>query len=474
VTVPRADAAPPVNGAEMLTELADYLGKYIAFPSPEARDAVALWVVHTHALAAFDSTPRLAMLSPEKGSGKTRVLELIGVLGHRPRHTSSLTAAALFRLVEMEQPTLLIDESDTFFGPGAQQHEELRGLLNAGHRRGAVAYRCTGQKGDQVKEFPAFAAVALAGIGDLPDTILDRAVLVKMRRRAPDETVLPFRQREAELTAGELRGKVEEWAAQAGDQLEAARPEMPEGLVDRPADVWEPLLAIADAAGSDWPTRGRSAAVKLNGERQDADPSWGVRLLADVRSILEPQPEEGQPDPEPLASLKTADLVEKLVAIEESPWGDLRGKPLDARGLARRLKPYGIRPKQLRIAGLKERGYERADFIDAWNRYLPSPPEKTGTSGTPGTSSSEGRTGNERRTACDPVHEPDPAQEFEFAVPPVPDVPVPGQGEAHCPACGHPLTVPDPWDGGLVLCRHCRAAGRANHVQPVFLQEVTS
>ena len=131
------------------------------------------------------------MVSPEKGSGKTRLLEVLELLTPTARHAVNMTAAALFRAVEMDQPTLLFDEADTYFGPkAAKDHEELRGLVNAGHRRGAVAYRVVGKGAEMsVKAFPAFAAVALAGIGDLPDTILDRSVLIRMRRRAPDETV---------------------------------------------------------------------------------------------------------------------------------------------------------------------------------------------------------------------------------------------------------------------------------------------
>lgn len=186
-------AAPwwePENGAVLLCETAIFLARFVAFPSPEARDAVALWVVHAHGIEYFESTPRLALLSAEKQSGKTRTLEEIKLLAPHARHSSNLTCAALFRLVSAEQPTILMDEADTHFRPGEQTHEELRGLVNAGHRKGAVAYRCVGQN-QEVRPFQAYAAVALAGIGGLPDTVLDRAVLVRMRRRAPNEPVEP-------------------------------------------------------------------------------------------------------------------------------------------------------------------------------------------------------------------------------------------------------------------------------------------
>jgi hypothetical protein len=180
------------------------------------------------------------VLSAEKGSGKTRTLEVLELLVPRPMHAVSATAAALFRAVEASQPTLLFDEADTYFGPMAKgDTEELRALVNAGHRKGAVAYRCFGDPSKmEVRAYPAFCAVALAGIGDLPPTILDRAVLVRMRRRAPDEHVEPFRRRKAAKDADDLRDGLATWTEAYRDQLADAEPEMPPGLVDRPADVW--------------------------------------------------------------------------------------------------------------------------------------------------------------------------------------------------------------------------------------------
>jgi hypothetical protein len=302
------------------------------------------------------------VLSAEKGSGKTRTLEVLELLVPRPMHAVSATAAALFRAVEASQPTLLFDEADTYFGPMAKgDTEELRALVNAGHRKGAVAYRCFGDPSKmEVRAYPAFCAVALAGIGDLPPTILDRAVLVRMRRRAPDEHVEPFRRRKAAKDADDLRDGLATWTEAYRDQLADAEPEMPPGLVDRPADVWEAMLAVADLAGGTWPTRARKAALELNKARVEADPSLGIALLRDIRAVF------GDAD-----ALWTEKLLEKLCKLEESPWGDLRGKPLDARGLARRLKPYDVRPEDVRLGEDVRKGYRRTDLHDAWRRYLP-------------------------------------------------------------------------------------------------------
>jgi hypothetical protein len=370
------DAAdePEGEGAELLDQVAALLGRYIAFPSPDACDAVTLWAAHCHAVAAFESTPRLALLSPEKGSGKTRTLEVLELLVPRPMHAVNATAAALFRAVEAHQPTLLFDEADTYFGPMARgEHEELRGLVNAGHRKGAVAYRCVGEPARmEVKAFPAYCAVAIAGIGDLPPTILDRAVLIRMRRRAPGEHIEPFRRRKAVKVGDELREALAGWMKAHADQLRDAEPEMPAGLVDRPADVWEALLAIADAAGGDWPARARAAALELNAARVEADPGLGVALLRDLRAVFDGAD-----------VLATEELLRRLCALEESPWGDLRGKPLDARGLARRLRPYEVRPTTIRVGEGTPKGYRRVDLHDPWSRYLPDTPATSATSETP-------------------------------------------------------------------------------------------
>ena len=410
----RWEPEPPEDGAALLDATAAFLGRFVAFPSPEALVAAALWVMHAHGVEYFESTPRLALLSPEKQSGKTRTLEVIELLAPRARHTSSLTAAALFRLVGAEQPTILMDEADTYFRPGDQTHEELRGLINAGHRKGAVAYRCVGQQ-QEVRAFPAYAAVALAGIGDLPDTVLDRAVLVRMRRRAPDEPVEPLRHRVAAPEGAVLAARLAKWVEAKSAELQEAWPAMPAGLTDRPADCWEPLLAIADIAGGDWPTRARAAALKVNDQRQQADPSLGVRLLADVRTLIGTR-----------KAVTSAGLVQKLVDLVEAPWGDLKGKPLDQRGLARRLKPYGIQPKQVRVQVEGEekqlRGYERADFLDAWKRYLPSSPKEASQTSRASHASSKSGTDEAAHDGYQPSQESEPSQEFEFAATDVTDV----------------------------------------------------
>jgi hypothetical protein len=369
------------RGEVMMGHLYTFLGRFVAYPSAHARVAHALWILHAHLMDRWESTPRLAFLSPEPASGKSRALEVTEDLVPRAVCTVNVSPAYLFRKVADEDgpPTVLFDEIDTVFGPKAKDNEEIRGWLNAGHRRGAMAGRCVMRgKIVETEELPAYCAVAVAGLGWLPDTILTRSVIIRMRRRHAGETVEPFRHRIHSRQAVAVRMAIEVWAG--GQPSEIEWPEMPAAVQDRDADVWEALLAVADLVGGEWPKLAREAAVALVADSKDGEPSLGIRLLADVRSIFI----DGLPDVEALAS-KT--LLQRLLEIPEAPWNDLKGKPLDERRLSRFLKPYGVKSKTVRIVDSTPKGYAKVDLHDAWARYLPQPsPAKSETSATEATS----------------------------------------------------------------------------------------
>jgi 5S rRNA maturation endonuclease (ribonuclease M5) len=358
------------DGAKLLTDAHQFLGRFIAYPSAHAHTAHTLWVAHAHAMEAWDSTPRIAFLSPEPGSGKTRALEVSEILVPNPVEAVNVTPAYLFRKVGSEEgpPTILYDEIDTVFGPKAKDNEEIRGLLNAGHRRGAVAGRCVVHgKTVVTEEIPAYCAVALAGLGWLPETLLSRSIVIRMRRRAPTETIESYRRRDQIEEGHELRNRLASWAAAKGKILYAARPAMPAGIEDRNADVWEALFAVADAAGGHWPKSAREAAGVLIAAGREEEPSLGIRLLADLRAVFAKTGKE---------ALFTKAILGALHAMEESPWKDLKdNKALDARGLALRLRQYGIKSKQVREGEVTTKGYQRADLLDAWTRYLPASQE---------------------------------------------------------------------------------------------------
>lgn len=367
---PVADRSATWDGdlAELLGQVHAFLGRFVAYPSAHAQVAHVLWIAHTHAMKAWDSTPRIAFLSPEPGSGKTRALEVSELLVPRPIEAVNATPAYLFRKVSDEAgaPTILYDEIDTLFGPKAKDNEDVRGMLNAGHRRGAVAGRCVVRgKVVETEELPAYCAVALAGLGNLPDTLMTRAVVIRMKRRAPGEQIEPFRRR-VHLDAGHaIRDELALWATSATAGGIADRwPEMPPGIADRNADVWECLLMIADAAAADWPARARVAAVALVADSQaDGGASLGIRLLGDIRSVWDGND-----------GMHTERMLSLLNDLDEAPWGDLKGKPLDPRRLSRFLREYGIKPRDVRAATLDgekvRKGYQREQLHDAWTRYL--------------------------------------------------------------------------------------------------------
>ena len=377
--------------SQILDETEQYLSRFVAYPSEHARIAHVLWIAHTHCMDEWDSTPRIVFASPEPESGKTRALEITETLVPRPIESVNATPAYLFRKVSDDEgsPTILYDEIDTVFGPKAKDNEEVRGFLNAGHRRGAMAGRCvTSGNTVRTEELPAYCAVAMAGLGNLPDTILTRSVVIQMRRRAPNENLEPYRRRIHSPTGNLIRDRFVDWAESFS--LDGNYPTMPSGIEDRAADVWEPLLAVAEAAGEAWTRRAHVASVALVKAGRETAPSLGLLLLEDLRTIFGCG--KGQ-EAERCAQLKTEDVLDKLCKMDEAPWGDLRGKPLNARGLARYLKQYGVKSKNLQIGESRPKGYKAEDLWDSWNRYLPPTSQKSATP-APGATSQVTNGGN--------------------------------------------------------------------------------
>lgn len=352
---------------DLLGDVHEFLGRFVAYPSEHAQVAHTLWIAHTWLMDCWDSTPRIAFLSPEPGSGKSRCLEVTGPLVPRPVHAVNVSTPYLFRKISDDAglPTILYDECDTVFGSRtSSENEDVRGLLNAGHRKGATAGRCAiVGKTVVTEDWPVYCAVAMAGLNDLPDTLMSRSVVVRMRRRAPSERVEPWRARLNEPEAEQLAERLSGWAASVKNRV--TWPDMPNGIEDRNADIWEALLAVADVAGGEWPERARVSAVSLVSLLRAANVSLGVMLLRDLRVIFAAKGVD---------RISTEDLLDSLHKIEESPWSELRGKPLDPRGLARYLGKYEVKPKQVRIGERTLKGYELGDLLDPFSRYLPSLP----------------------------------------------------------------------------------------------------
>jgi putative DNA primase/helicase len=345
-----------VGGAELLGGLMAAFRRYLVLPFGAA-EVLALWTVHAHAFEAFQHTPRLDIRSPEKGCGKTIVLDVLESLTPRSVRTENVTTAVLFRLVDAHKPTLLIDEVDSFL----KNNEDLRGALNAGHRRGGQHLRCEGD-GNDLRGFKTFAPVAMAGIGRLPGTLLDRSIPITMKRRHAKEEIEFFRQdRTDDLKV--LSRKSARWVNDNMLLLTEADPEIPEFLLNRAADNWRPLLAIADLIGGEWPDLARRTAKEVVEE----DSSHRTQLLLDIKGVFEDRAVD---------RITSADLCADLAKMEDRPWPEWgkNGKPITTRALAKQLSAFEIKPRTIRleVGPGTAKGYLLDDFLDAFSRYSPS------------------------------------------------------------------------------------------------------
>jgi hypothetical protein len=362
--------APVLPTGELLHKVRSALERFVVFSNGHQSAALALWVLHTHVFDCFDTTPYIEVSSPTKQAGKTRLFEVLAELVARPWSAIEATEAVLFRKIALITPTLLLDEIDAAFGKDSTLTEGIRAILNAGYRRGASVSRCSGSK-YELKDFPVYCPKAFAGIGNkLPDTVRDRSIPIELRRRAPSDPK-PDRLRRS-TSESDLRPiglEVAAWGAANRDQLAEMRPELPDELSDRQQDAWEPLFAIAKLAGGEWLDLAREAAIVLHGGVADHD--VGMLLLRNMRDLFNERDTD---------ALATKTILTALVnRDDDSPWAhwwgdDVQREQTKGPGsrLARLLKPYQIEPKTIRIDGATSKGYSRADFDDAWSRYLPS------------------------------------------------------------------------------------------------------
>jgi len=355
--------------SELVSELVTSFGRHLVLPEG-ATVALALWAMHTWVLPAARHSPRLALTSPTKRCGKSTVLDVLDLVCRRSLRTASVSAAALYRAVELAQPALLVDEADSFLA----ESEELRGVLNAGYDAGGYVLRCTGDE-HEPKQFRCFAPVALAAIGDLPGTVADRAITIRMVRKTADAKVARLDRHARETLLG-LRPRLARWASDARHQLEDAFPELPGRLNDRQRDICAPLIAIADLAGGEWPSAARDALVKLYGASEGDAADVRERALAAVWSQYA--------DGAAFISLKA--LVETMLADDAAGWNTaVRGRPLDTGTLARWVKAYDLSTERPRSETdpKRPRGYPLEAVRAVARRYL-NQTEPEGGNGGPG------------------------------------------------------------------------------------------
>lgn len=363
----RANRRPGV-GAALLDEVEGVVRTYAVLPSENAYVAVTLWVAATHAVPFSDLAPRLAVVSPTKRCGKSRLMDLVESMAYAPIVSANASVAAIVRSINPEDPpTILLDEADTVFGTkkASEGNEDLRGLINAGHQRGRPTIRWD-PIGRRREELETFSMAMLASIRDLPDTIMDRAVVIRMRRRTAGETVGRFRtSRQGRDIAAKFRPTLTNWVRSHADELETELPEDALPVEDRAADTWELLIRIADLAGGDWPKRVRQAAVDMTrteAENEGGDSQVSQELLLDIRTVTEDWDQ---------LNIHSATLINKLVQLDDSRWSNFTyGRSLSATELNGLLKPFEVHSKDVKVLGSNRKGFAMSSLRDAFTRYL--------------------------------------------------------------------------------------------------------
>jgi len=347
--------ALPVEGTALLAELVETISKHIVLPT-EAASAAALWVLHAWAQSpAYPFiSPILLIRSPTKRCGKTTLLKVLRALLPPPLIATSASSAVIFRAIEEYQPTLMLDEIDTWL----KRNEELRGILNGGHTRAtARVLRVVGDD-HEIHSFSTFCPKVFAGIGRTADTLEDRAINIKLKRKGREDRITPLREDTFEEDVATLRRKCRRWSCDNLPGLRQVDPLPPPELNDRAADNWRPLLSIADTVGGDWPKRARKAALALDAGTDDT--AVGTQLLRDIRVLF------AETD-----RIESARLADALGDIEESRWAEFRDRrPLTAPQLAKLLKPFEIAPRNIAVGDRRPKGYLRSQFEEAWTRYL--------------------------------------------------------------------------------------------------------
>jgi len=352
-----------VRGADIVEELEqDYFQCRVVLPLGVPL-VLALWVLLSYCWDLFDYCPYLCVTSPVKRCGKTTIADLLASLCASALSTVGMTEAVLFRIIADRKPTLIIDEAESFVGKSPRS-SGIVSILNAGFKKGGVVLRCVKQ---DVEEFPVFGPKMFTAIGTVTGTILDRSIVIPMRRKKPTQEIQPSRLREIGPTAALLKRQVGKWVKKHRKGItDAYAKTRLDFLSDRDADIWEPLFALAEVAVPTRIDELRDTAKRMTDEKAklDTEESKSIQLLSDIRSIFAKLT---------AGKVKTEELLHELSQVPESPWRGMTNIEL-----AETLRPFGIRPKQIWINDQNVRGYKSGDFRDAFDSYLPvaKPPKK--------------------------------------------------------------------------------------------------
>ena len=352
----------PINGAELLDEIHGEIIDHLDLPDGAA-EAIALYVLFSHSINAFRHNPRLLFTSPVPGCGKTTALCLLELMVPRGELVSDITPAVIFRLIEDQKPTLLIDEAEMH----VNSKREFRSIVNSGHHiQGAHVYRNEqGPDGAWIPtKFSTWTPMVIAMIGEANATLKSRSIIIPLQKSSGQRILKQVGPATLERL-GEIGKTATTWASQKKQDLASFVPSIPDFLTNRAADNWRPLIAIAECAGGEWPVVALRAAALLSAHDVAEDTDTGVLLLVDLKDIFWHEGKE---------KLPSALICEALSAREDRPWKEFKaGRAITTSQLAKILRPFGIRPGGIRVGRATLRGYHRDDFDDAFARYLPVP-----------------------------------------------------------------------------------------------------
>lgn len=354
-----------VDGSKLIAEISNHLRSVVVLPE-YADLAIGLWVLHTYLIEpadddqAINTSPILLVNSPDRQCGKSTVKRILSDLTPRPIVVDNISQASLYRYIQLEQPTILIDEADTFLGGKS----ELIGILNSGYKPDGHVIRQGGVNYQDPIKFSTWGSKAIFGIGDMPDTLFSRCICIPMKRKKPSEKVerlnTYLRQHAEELE--NLKRRILRFCIENRELIKQAVPDLPSELDDRQQDNWEPLLQIAQICGFDWVRLAKDAAISLSPKNLHDETNLSEMILADIHEILETKQDD---------RIKSGDLVRGLASDATKPWSDFRrGRPMIEIDLARLLRRYAIYPKDIRFDAKILKGYYRSDFDDAFARYL--------------------------------------------------------------------------------------------------------
>jgi len=372
-----------------LNQIDTFLRRFVVLPNEEDYFLVSMWILHTYFTNRLTTTPRLALISPEYGCGKTRTLEVIAGLSFHPESLDGYTQSYLMRKITLikeefgRPPTFCIDEVDTVWNgsKGDEGSEMLRRMMNSGYRVGKKIGITEGEgKNRKPTQFETFAPVAFAGKGDkAPESVKTRSIEIRLQKRLASQEIEDFFTKALRYEIEDLKELLNDWVDRSVEDLVFENVSLPYEIRDRERELWLPLYAVSVLCG--WEDKFKATLILHTKQKSENEISWGRRLLEDCVKVFT---DLGNPE-----TIRTKTLVVALKDLPETDYASMRyGKGLDDRTLARKLKEYLIAPLQIRFGNETAKGYYLHPIKEAIARYSQEgylPPSREETEETEGT-----------------------------------------------------------------------------------------